>query len=92
MVIVEAHGNLLQSLERESVLKRQKAEKLENLRRPCVHVDGADAFGNALQLAVGECLACILSHDAATAEKLLTITDDWRSVKRGFVPAASSIR
>ena len=90
--MTEANGNFTHSLERESVLKRQKAKLLENLGRPCVHVDGADAFGNALQLAIGECLACIPNHDAAKAGKLLTIVDDWRNVKCRFVTAAGSSR
>ena len=73
-------------------MERGKAKLRENLGRSCIHVDGADAFENALQLAIGERLACIPNHDAAKAGKLLTIIDDWRNVECRFVTAAGSSR
>ena len=50
LVEILTKGNLLYSLERESVLKRQKAKLLEKTGRPCMHVNGADGFGDLLQI------------------------------------------
>ena len=50
LVEILAKGNSLYSLERESVLKRQKAKLLEETGRPRVHINGADGLGDLLQI------------------------------------------
>ena len=48
LIEILAKGSLLDNLERESVLKRQKAKLLEEMGRPCVYVARADGFGDLI--------------------------------------------